>query len=45
MEHALGLFKKIADLYVVALDFSWTFVVTHETSAGIGPFFSQNKNR
>lgn len=36
----LGMFPYLADIYVVDRAFKWTFVVTHETSSGIGPFFS-----
>ena len=28
-----------ADVYFIALDWSWSFVMTHELSMGIGPFF------
>lgn len=39
--------KKIEDydeFYVVGKDFSWTYIVTHETDIGIGPYFMQIKN-
>jgi hypothetical protein len=40
IKQALSLFRELSDVYIVAKDFSWTFVVTHEDSSGIGPFFS-----
>ena len=41
IEYALSLFRELADVYVVDRDFAWTFVVTHEKSYGIGPFFCE----
>jgi len=41
IEHVLELFPDKADIYVVGRDFQWTFVVTHETSCGVGPFFCE----
>lgn len=32
-----------AEFYVVGKNFSWTYIVTHETGIGIGPFFMQVK--
>jgi hypothetical protein len=40
MTHAISLFPDLADIYVADRSFGWTFVLTHETSSGIGPFFS-----
>ncbi len=31
------------EFYVVGKDFSWTYILTHETSLGFGPYFMQNK--
>jgi hypothetical protein len=42
IKHALRQYPQLTDLYIVAFDFQWTFVVTHETSSGLGPFFSVN---
>lgn len=44
IDYALSLFSELADLYIVDRHFKWTFVVTHETSSGIGPFFSENQS-
>lgn len=41
IDHTLSLFREVADIYVVDKHFTWTFVFTHETSAGIGPFFCE----
>lgn len=30
-----------AEIYIAAKDFSWTYVVTHETDWGCGPYFMQ----
>lgn len=38
---ALSAFPVLADVYVAPVDFRWTFVVTHENSSGIGPFFAE----
>ncbi|MDE7438905.1 MAG: DUF4275 family protein [Clostridia bacterium] len=38
--------EKVEDyfeFYVVGKDFSWTYIVTHETDIGIGPYFMENK--
>lgn len=40
IKYALNLFKEFADVYVVDKNFTWTFVYTHETESGIGPFFA-----
>ena len=32
-----------AEFYVVGKDYSWTYIVTHETGMGIGPYFMENK--
>jgi Domain of unknown function (DUF4275) len=40
IEYAVSLFPDLADLYFVDRQFQWTFVVTHEASSGIGPFFA-----
>lgn len=37
--------KKIehyAEFYVVGENYSWTYIVTHETDIGIGPYFMEN---
>lgn len=32
-----------AEFYVVGKDYSWTYIVTHETGWGLGPYFMENK--
>ena len=32
-----------AEFYVVGKDFSWTYIVTHETGMGLGPYFMRIK--
>ena len=29
------------DIYIFPHDLSWTFVVTHEMSCGLGPYFAE----
>jgi hypothetical protein len=31
------------EIYVVANDFSWTYIKTHENDWGLGPYFKTNK--
>lgn len=33
------------ETYVVGRDFSWTYIVTHETVCGLGPYFMKIKGR
>ncbi len=37
-------FDEFIEVYVVAKDFSWTYIKTHETCMGFGPYFMR-KNR
>lgn len=32
-----------AEFYVVGKDFTWTYIVTHETDMGLGPYFMSVK--
>ncbi|MDE7330134.1 MAG: DUF4275 family protein [Clostridia bacterium] len=32
-----------AEFYVVGKDFSWTYIITHETEMGLGPYFMKIK--
>ena len=32
-----------AEFYVVGKDFAWTYIVTHETAMGLGPYFMRLK--
>lgn len=32
-----------AEFYVVGKDFKWTYIVTHETETGLGPYFMSIK--
>ena len=32
-----------AEFYVVGKDFAWTYIVTHETGMGLGPYFMKIK--
>ena len=31
--------REAAELYIVGKNFEWTYVETHETSCGLGPYF------
>lgn len=33
-----------SEFYVVGANFEWTYVVTHETACGLGPYFMSLKN-
>ena len=35
--------ENCAETYIVSQDFSWAYIVTHETNFGIGPYFIENK--
>ncbi|PTY02336.1 hypothetical protein DB346_09505 [Verrucomicrobia bacterium LW23] len=43
IEETLTRFSHMADIYVVAHDFSWTYVLTHESysSMNLGPYFCE----
>ena len=33
-----------AEVFVVGKNFGWTYVVTHETGCGLGPYFAQKRS-
>ncbi len=35
--------ETCGEFYVVGKSYAWTYIVTHETGSGVGPFFMQRK--
>lgn len=33
-----------AEVFIVGKNFAWTYVVTHETGCGLGPYFAKKEN-
>ena len=36
---------SVGEIYIVGRNFEWTYVVTHETSCGCGPYFMKKRTR